>query len=181
MKGPWSAHEDLLLRQWVEAEGAEKWSLCAKSIVGRSGKQCRERWFNILSPNVKRGDWKPEEDALIFQKFQVCGPKWTKIAECLEGRTENSIKNRFYSTIRKMKSQEPSVVTEMKKELSIEKIPDSFEKMNTLIDQINHFQGLLDSTRSQIMLLENSLDNRFDGFEQIKLFQNGLPPINQNF
>ena len=43
VKGPWSVHEDLLLREWVENEGEEKWSMCAKNIIGRSGKQCRER------------------------------------------------------------------------------------------------------------------------------------------
>ena len=37
--------------------------------------------------------------------YQTYGPKWTMIAKSLEGRSENSIKNRFYSTIRKLKSE----------------------------------------------------------------------------
>jgi Myb-like DNA-binding domain len=178
IKGSWSAHEDFLLRQWVENQGCQKWSMCSKNIPGRSGKQCRERWFNILNPNVKKGDWKPEEDALIFQMFQTCGPKWTMIAGCLEGRTENSIKNRFYSTIRKMKAQGQEIITGVKLEEREEKIPETEEKMTTLISQIHHFQVLLDSTRNQILQLENSLDtNLGDSFGDLKIFQNGLPPI----
>lgn len=155
VKGPWSGHEDLLLKQWVDLQGPQKWSLCAKNILGRSGKQCRERWFNILNPDVRKGEWKAEEDALIFQMFQTCGPKWTMIAACLEGRTENSIKNRFYSTIRKMKAQGQEALPEIKHE---EKFPESEENMHTLIHQIKHFQILLESTRNQIFQLENSID-----------------------
>ena len=178
IKGPWSAHEDLLLKQWVDAQGPQKWSICARGISGRSGKQCRERWFNILNPNVKKGEWNPEEDALIFQMFKTCGPKWTMIAGYLEGRTENSIKNRFYSTIRKMKTQGQELSPEVKSEVPEDKFPDSEEKMSTLIHQIQHYQVILDSTRSQIIQLENSLDTSSnDMLEELKIFQHGLPPI----
>ena len=37
--------------------------------------------------------------------YQTYGSKWALIAKFLPGRTENSIKNRFYSTIRKMNNQ----------------------------------------------------------------------------
>ena len=157
VKGPWSAHEDLLLKQWVDTQGPQKWSLCAKNIIGRSGKQCRERWFNILNPDVRKGEWKQEEDALIFQMFQTCGPKWTMIAGYLEGRTENSIKNRFYSTIRKMKSQRTDLDIDIEPALPLE-MPEPEEKMISLIQQIQQFEELLNSTRSQISQLENSMD-----------------------
>lgn len=32
------------------------------------------------------------------------GSSWSKIAKNIPGRTENSIKNRFYSTLRRLKS-----------------------------------------------------------------------------
>jgi hypothetical protein len=173
VKGPWSAQEDLALRHWVETQGSAKWSQCAKQIEGRSGKQCRERWFNILSPNVKKGEWTGEEDAVIFQMFQAKGPKWTLIAQCLEGRTENSIKNRFYSTLRKMKAQGQAPGFVVKPELVQDEKVESEEQMSTLIDQIQHFQNLLESTKSQIFQLESSID----GLNELKIFQNGLPPI----
>ena len=70
-------------------------------IEGRNGKQCRERWFNTLNPKVVKGNWNIEEDFLIFFFYNCLGGKWTTISSNLNGRTENSIKNRFYSTLRK--------------------------------------------------------------------------------
>lgn len=190
VKGPWSTHEDLTLKEWINSQGPNKWSHCARTIPGRSGKQCRERWFNILNPNVKKGDWSEEEDALIFQMYQKLGPKWTIIAKCLEGRTENSIKNRFYSTIRKMKAQGQNLDFEVKPEfnevtpkLSVSKvekreddIPESDERMSTLINQIQHFHTLLENTKNQIKRLENSYEGDIDGLEDFKFFHTGLLP-----
>ena len=102
VKGPWTTEEDHKLYEWVTKEGPTKWSQCAQIIVGRSGKQCRERWFNNLNPIVKKGNWTIEEDDLIFKLYMQYGSSWSKIAKHLNGRTENSIKNRFYSTIRKI-------------------------------------------------------------------------------
>jgi hypothetical protein len=44
----------------VERWGANKWSQIAKNIPGRLGKQCRERWYNHLSPAINRADWTAE-------------------------------------------------------------------------------------------------------------------------
>jgi len=105
IKGPWTIQEDDKLYRWVETHGAKKWSLCAEIVYGRSGKQCRERWFNTLNPNVIKGNWTEEEDYLIFKFFAEYGSKWSKISSNFKGRTENSIKNRVYSTLRRIKAQ----------------------------------------------------------------------------
>ncbi|CAD8124550.1 unnamed protein product [Paramecium sonneborni] len=101
-KGPWQDDEDEKLLEWVKNNGPCKWSLCAENIAGRSGKQCRERWFNNLNPNVKKGGWTSEEDHEIFKGYLQYSSSWSKIAKNLSGRTENSVKNRFYSTVRKL-------------------------------------------------------------------------------
>lgn len=103
VRGPWSAEEDTVLRHWVESMGASKWSLCASRIPGRNGKQCRERWYNALDPEVRKGAWSDQEDLTIFQLHSQIGAKWAEIARRLPGRTENSIKNRFYSMLRRQK------------------------------------------------------------------------------
>jgi hypothetical protein len=103
VKGPWSEAEDALLRLWVGRKGPCKWADCAVTIQGRTGKQCRERWTNAISPDIKKGGWSKEDDAVIFEMYAAMGPRWTDIAKQLPGRTENSIKNRFYSISRRMK------------------------------------------------------------------------------
>jgi hypothetical protein len=105
IKGPWRLDEDKKLIEWVKVEGPHKWSQCAELIPGRSGKQCRERWFNTLNPDVKKGNWTAEEDFKIFSLFSETGSKWSKIATHFPGRTENSVKNRFYSTLRRIASE----------------------------------------------------------------------------
>lgn len=43
-----------------------KWSEIAASIPGRLGKQCRERWFNHLSPDLTKAPWTDQEDGILF-------------------------------------------------------------------------------------------------------------------
>ena len=92
IKGPWTTEEDTKVIEWVKRHGKARWTNCAEYIYGRSGKQCRERWYNKLNPNVKKGEWSPEEDYLLFQLYNQYGSQWCKIVTYLNGRTENSIK-----------------------------------------------------------------------------------------
>lgn len=50
---------------------------------------------------MKKSNWTVEEDELIFLLFKKYGSSWSRLAKHFIGRTENSIKNRFYSTVRK--------------------------------------------------------------------------------
>jgi len=79
--------------------------LIANSLRGRIGKQCRERWHNHLNPDVRKDAWSQEEDALIFDLVEQHGTKWATIAKTLEGRTDNAIKNRYYSSLKKHHEQ----------------------------------------------------------------------------
>ena len=101
-KGQWSLHEDKLLKEWIEKNGPVKWEQCGRFIHGRSGKQCREHWSNCLNPALVKGDWTAEEDFLIMHFYEKCNGSWKKIIHLFNGRTENSIKNRFFSELRKI-------------------------------------------------------------------------------
>ena len=70
-------------------------------VKERSGKQCRERWHNHLSPKVNKDLWTPQEEVELFSLQRIYGNKWSVIAKHLPGRTDNSIKNHFYSTLRR--------------------------------------------------------------------------------
>jgi hypothetical protein len=101
VKGPWSTVEDEALSNLVALHGIKGWSLIASKLPGRIGKQCRERWFNHLDPSIKKDAWSAEDDATIMAAVARMGPKWAEIAKLLHGRSDNAIKNRYNSSIRK--------------------------------------------------------------------------------
>ena len=49
------------------------------SDLKRSGKSCRLRWMNYLSPNVKRGEFTEEEEDLIIRLHNLLGNRFLSL------------------------------------------------------------------------------------------------------
>jgi hypothetical protein len=111
IKGSWTREEDEAIIAFVNREGTKNWTKLAALLPGRLGKQCRERWRNHLDPEVNRAPWTESEDAILIDLHERIGNQWVKIAEHLPGRSDNAIKNRWNSTLKKtveaMRTGEP--------------------------------------------------------------------------
>jgi hypothetical protein len=191
VKGPWSAYEDKILIDWVKKNGPIKWTLCSNNIPGRTGKQCREHWNNVLNNNIKKGDWTSEEDFLIMNFYKKYNGSWKKLIEIFDKRTENSIKNRFFSQLRKIacynvesKDRKNSAKIKLNTLLkyldaAIIKTTDKFKKENNMNDKdIQNY--LLKYEKKKTFFDKNGNNDNEDGNENKKNNEENTNKKNNN-
>jgi len=91
----WTAAEDAALRAAVQKLGAKRWKLIANEIEGRDDGQCLQRWRMSLQPNIVKGKWSSEHDALLIRLVESGEKDWGKIATKIPGRTTKQVRQRW--------------------------------------------------------------------------------------
>jgi len=123
-RNSWSQAEDAQLVALIDIHG-KRWAEVARIMTGRTGKQVRDRYLNVLTPNINKGCWTPIEDQMILALHNEIGAQWCRIAEYLHGRTESQVKNRFYTYLKKKcekAAQEQAIQKEQERMRTLESV-----------------------------------------------------------
>lgn len=117
--------EDDQLTEIVERIGTNDWELVSREMKKRTARQCRERWINYLSPELRNDPWTEEEDKLLDELYAEMGSRWHKIAEYFPTRSGNCVRNRYKLRQRRsqrMKKRAPKQ-TQIIEEISVKPQP----------------------------------------------------------
>lgn len=91
-----SSEEDNKLKELVAKFGSSNWRLISSYMKGKSQRQCRERYYDYLRSGLRTEPFTKEEDLLLIKNYTEIGPKWSIITKYFEGRSPNSLKNRWH-------------------------------------------------------------------------------------
>jgi hypothetical protein len=100
INGFWTEEEDQRLLSLYDTYGRD-WKMISIHMLSRSSKQIRDRFINSLDPKLNKTKFTSKEDDIIIKAYKRLGSKWTRIAELLNCRNGDLVKNRFYSYLKK--------------------------------------------------------------------------------
>ena len=97
---PFTVSEDVRLLDIIAKSTEFNWTKISRQLGYRTARQCRDRWLNYLNPNIRDDPWTDEEDHVLLDKVNELGYSWSIIRQYFSGRSENDVKNRWYSHLK---------------------------------------------------------------------------------
>lgn len=94
---PFTKEQDQRLVELVETKlcnGRPDWKSIAE-IMGKTSKQCRERFNTYLAPDITHKAWTEEEDQRLRDLVEEHGKRWAMLRAFFPGKSDNMIKNRY--------------------------------------------------------------------------------------
>jgi hypothetical protein len=104
--GKWTTDEDKTLKNAVEKHGGKNFEAIALLVPGRTKKQCTNRWYNALDPNVERviagrmQTWTKVDDNKLKDAVEKYGDEnWDVISSLLPRRTKTQCWTRWHDSV----------------------------------------------------------------------------------
>lgn len=156
-KNLWTEEEDAQLKELVAKHGT-LWARIGSIMGGKSGKQVRDRYTNMLRPDINHAKWTVEEDQLFVKLLEKYGNKWCQIAAEMPGRTESQVKSKFYCLKRNKKDDD-------QRKKTLKKAIEVVEKRKTLTLLTESSPAYSTTTLEQTPVCYKNIDMYF-GFNE---------------
>lgn len=150
----WTADEDKKVKELISVYGMN-WRIIAKFLPSRTGKQIRERYLNILNPNICYRSFTKDEDDLVYLLQKKLGNKWKDFSKYFNKRSPDMIKNRYYTYV-KFKINDQCI---KEYNFCIQNIIENLSKEKDHLENISHLRNLL-----KILLEEEKYINKKNAY-----------------
>jgi hypothetical protein len=97
----WSKDDDTRLTEIMKKyKNPRDWGpIATEHGMGKSAKECHERWIRYLKPGVRKGQWTDQEDSIVIDAVTNSSEqpftRWSDLAQQLPGRVGKQIRDRW--------------------------------------------------------------------------------------
>ncbi len=110
-KAEWGPEQDTLLRDLVATHGTKDWAHVVDAFNvslprgHKTAKQCAARWEDLQDGDSSKKAWSEQDELGMLVAHKQHKNRWADVSEALKGRSNNTIKNKFYSVFRKIRGK----------------------------------------------------------------------------
>ena len=121
--------------------GLNQWSRISSLLIRKSAKQCKQRWYEWLDPQIKKTEWTREEDEKLLHLAKIFPCQWRTISPIVN-RTPNQCVERYERLLDIAQGKDPEDPNDPRK-LKPGEIDPNPETKPAKVDQIDMDEGML--------------------------------------